>query len=652
MDDKSEVERNVLNLIEQSQELENGGDIAGAFALARTALRLADSSGASTSAQAHATVRLGKLQFRIGDYPEAIRLAKKTLDIASEESSACAQAWLLMGNCAAETDSFAEAESHFQSVIDLCNEYGFLPLRYRALHSLSAGVYLPRGQFDLALAMDREALGVLERVGDQELMWFPLLTMGWIYWLMGRLDQAHAMLQSLSEVVSPESFGAAHAKWLQAVLSMEDADYRATQEYFVQAQAAADGLGDPGLRIFVRMGWSRFSRQMGDLGAAWDWANDALFIANRTGYLHFNGLALLERGRAAWENGDLIAGEADLREARDLFSRLDARFDLARVNILLAALMHQTGSPEALSFWLEAVRGIIAGGYPFLALQEQKLVFPLLNRFLEASDPDVARASARFLSIIQALPPDPLHVTTLGDFQVWKGRQMVDEWALRQRRAGELFALLMQSPGRSLLFEQVSECLWPGRDPAQTRTLFHHACASLRKALEPGLPEKIASRYLVVEEGRVSLRLPAGSEIDFEVFEALIQRGEWDKALSLYKGEYLANYLYSDWTQAPRQRIELLAQSAMFAQAQGLINQGDFQVALEICTRLLSMEPWHEGATWLGMQACQALNDRVGAIRLYKNLEKALQSELDISPSVELQDFYKLLTRHSNTPAF
>jgi DNA-binding SARP family transcriptional activator len=655
MSELQDVDGVILHLIEQSQELEDGGDIAGAFARARRALRQASGAGGSKSAQAHAFVRLGKLQFRIGDYQEAVRLAKKTLEMATEDSPACAQAWLVLGNCAAETDSLAEAESHFQNVIDLSNKYGFPLLRYRALHCLSVGVYEPRGQFDLALAADREALSILEKIGEREEMWRPLFTMAYIDWLTGRLDKAYSMVNALCEVVRPESPGAAHCKCLQALLALEDAeqgDYEVILSNFSRAQEAADALGDPGLRVFVRTGLSCFYRRVGDLAAAWDWANDALFIANRTGYQHFHGISLIERGRAAWENEDLSAAEADFRAARALLSRLDARFDLAKVNLILAALLFQTGNSEVEQVWLEAARGIVAGGYAFLAFREQRLVFQLLERFLDSGDLEVARASARLLSQVQAIPPDPLHVRTLGDFQVWKACQMVDKRALRQRRAGELFALLLQTPGRSLLFDQISECLWPARDPSQTRTLFHHACASLRKALEPDLPEKIASRYLVVDEGRVTLQWPAGSELDYETFEDLLRQEEWAAAVALYRGDYLPDFLYAEWTQASRQRLELLAQNAMLSLAQCLVDRGEFHAALEACNRLLSLEPWHEGATWLGMQASQALHDRVGAIRLYKNLEKALQSELGIPPSTELQELYKTLTRRPPHPAF
>ena len=45
---------------------------------------------------------------------------------------------------------------------------------------------------------------------------------------------------------------------------------------------------------------------------------------------------------------------------------MEANYDLARSNFLLAALHQQAGSVEAESVWHEAVSKIIGGGYAFL----------------------------------------------------------------------------------------------------------------------------------------------------------------------------------------------------------------------------------------------------------------------------------------------
>jgi DNA-binding SARP family transcriptional activator len=220
---------------------------------------------------------------------------------------------------------------------------------------------------------------------------------------------------------------------------------------------------------------------------------------------------------------------------------------------------------------------------------------------------------------------------------------------LRRRRSGELFALLLLNPGRSLLFDQVSEALWPDRDPEATRTLFHHACAGLRKALEPDLPDKMQSHYLSVEEGCVALKLPPGSHLDYQDFEAHCQICEWQAAVDLYAGEFLPDFLYAEWTQSYRQRFLLMAQEAMLALGMDCLEQGKYQQALDFSRRVLHMEPWHEQATLIGMRASLELNHRSGALRLYKNLEKALQNELSVPPSAELNRLYRDLTRPQKT---
>jgi DNA-binding SARP family transcriptional activator len=41
------------------------------------------------------------------------------------------------------------------------------------------------------------------------------------------------------------------------------------------------------------------------------------------------------------------------------------------------------------------------------------------------------------------------------------------------------------------------------------------------------------------------------------------------------------------------------------------------------------------------MKACQALNDRAGAIRLYQKLERSLQEDLGIAPQEVVQAYFR-----------
>jgi len=151
-----------------------------------------------------------------------------------------------------------------------------------------------------------------------------------------------------------------------------------------------------------------------------------------------------------------------------------------------------------------------------------------------------------------------------------------------------------------------------------------------------------------VEEGQVTLRLPPGSEVDVEKMEDFCRRGEWEAVLTIYGGDFLPNYLYADWTCAPRQRFSSLYQQASMAAAEARFAAKRFAEALDLCQRLLILEPWHEEAVLLGMRACAALNDLAGARRLYRALEETLHKDLNVTPQEELRTLYRFLTSPSH----
>lgn len=432
-----------------------------------------------------------------------------------------------------------------------------------------------------------------------------------------------------------------------AALAPDEEEWEEARVLHTRARTIAEATGEPWLNISVRLGWSRYCRLPGDGPGARAWAEDALSFAARVGYRHEQGRALIERGRAAWLCGDLPAAEADLESAAGLLEQLGAAFDLARARLLLAALRFERHAPpsELRASWLQTVSGIVGGGYVFLLEQERSLAFSLLAACSASADPAVAAVTKSLLAHLARIPPPPLRVVTLGGLEVYQGKRAVDRRTLRQRPAGEVLVLLLLAPGHTLSLEQVAEALCPERDPRAARSFFHHATSTLRHALEPELPEKFPSRYLDVEEGQITLRLPAGSWVDWEVFEACCQRGEWETALSLYRGEFLPEYRYADWAIAPRERLNLRYQQALLEAARARLAAGRPAEALDACRRLVALEPWHEEAVLLGMRACVALNDRPGACRLYLALEKALREDLDTAPQEELRAFYRSLTR-------
>jgi DNA-binding SARP family transcriptional activator len=663
----------MADLVKECQILEQAGKIAEVLKKAAQALALAEARN-DPYAIGTALVIEARARFRLGQYREASALAHKALTFVPEKTVTQAEAWVVLGICAGETDDMAACEDYLRRVVELSRELGNYRLLARTLHNLSAGIYMPRGQFSLSLKADEEALWIENTYNLAELRWGSLVTMAWVYWLTHQCALAHATLAQLFQVMIPGSIAAGYYYNTHANLALDEGRLDEAMPLYAHCRSIAETTGDPGLGVSVRLGMSHYYWLCADAAAARHWADEALTLARRVEYRHMQGLALIERGRAAWLCKDWMGAEADLRAAIEILTPLKLDFDLARAQLLLAVLLElsppaplpheehsrisatpRPHSPNSSAGMrpstgplrrgeqevLDAFRAILDGNYIFLLEQERSLAFPLLAAHLNSTNKALGTICADLLQHLQSIPPESLQIITLGRFEIWQGQRQVAQKSLRQRRAAELFALLLLTPDHCLAFDEVVEALWPDKPPQASRTGFHQATSALRRALEPDLPDKFPSRYLKVDEGQVRLCLPPGSRLDYQDFEAHCKQGQWQAALSLYAGDLLPEFRYADWVVAQRQWLMQDYQRALLAHATQLLEINGFQEALDACRRVLALEPWQEQAVLLGMRACLGLDDLTGARRLYSNLEKSLRDDLGAEPQAKLQKFYR-----------
>jgi len=632
----------VSSLISQSQALGRAGHVGAAFRLAKQALDLAQEEG-DPAALAEATSHLAYMYFRLGHYQTSQDLARNALQYAAAESVEQVDALLLLGLNAAETDDPDSAEGYYHQAIDLARQQDYDEALIRGLHNLVVGVYIPRGQFDLALAVDEDAYRLAMTRQMPERAWSTLAARGWVYWRRGEWPQAQEMAAALQPLAPSGSLARGFHDCLLADLAQEEGDAAQAMALYAAARAVAGVVGDPGLNVLVRLGLSRLHLRQQQAAVAWDWANEAWVLAQRVGYVHLQGVALVGRAKAAWLRSDHREAEQDLRQAIDLMEPLHLAYELARAWLLLAALLHEQSSAEATAVWEQAVGRITQENYFFLVERERALAFPLLAHYLHHVDPELRSQSHALLRHLASVPAPPLRIITLGRFAVWQGGRRIADSAWSKRRAGALFCLLLLSPRHSLTREQVITYLWPETGFAAAQPLLHQATSTLRRCLEPDLPRKFPSRYLSVEEGVVQLHLPPGAWIDFQAFTDLVTLGDYEQALILYEGELLPAHRYADWAIWERERLAQRYLQALLAVAEASLADGRAQQALELARKALAQEPWQEQAVHIGMEACILLHDRAGALRLYQTLARRLATDLGIEPEAELKELYYLV---------
>jgi tetratricopeptide (TPR) repeat protein len=413
-----------VEFVAESLPLERPGEIAVALRCARQTLDAARAGG-EPPAIAEALVSLARVRFRLGQYGTAAALAEEALALVAPDAPVRADAWQVLGNCAAETGTLSDAETFYRCAADLAREIGYRRAHAAALHGLAAGVYLTRGQFTLALAADEEARAVAITQNRRDWIVYPLVTISMICQLTAQRERAQAALDELGPLIRADSIVQGYRLCTGAGLALDEGELETARVLYTQARSIAEASGEPWLNVSVRLGMSRQCRLAEDGPTARTWADDALAFASRVGYRHEQGKALIERRRAAWLCGNEPDAEGDLRAATQILADLGAAFDLARARLLLAALLHQHSRAEAAAAWLDAARAIIEGGYAFLLEQERALAFPLLSAYQNRPDLALARSCTTLLEHLRRVPPPALQIVTLGRFEVWQGSHCV-----------------------------------------------------------------------------------------------------------------------------------------------------------------------------------------------------------------------------------
>lgn len=373
-------------LLAEINRLAKSGDIQGALKTADKALTQTQSDGIADLLQ----VKLADLYRQVGQYAKARRLADEVLQQDIDDAVE-AEAFLILGTCAAETNSADQAEEYFHRAAEISRRINDINLLGRSLHALASSVYLTRGQFQLALATAENAAQFIQEAGQTH--WGLPFLKAYIYQITGDHLRVRNALDELLPLVKPATPIAGGYYLLWAGLSLDEEELEKAEEYLRLALRIADHLGTPDLNIWVRMEYSRYYRLMNLAPVARTWAADATHYAQRTGKQYLYGITLIENAQAAWETGDSASAESDLKEALEVLGKCGAAYDVARASFLLAASYQLQKDPAATQAWITAAEQILSGGYAFLLEQERTLAFPLMVSYMRSRNKHALKLS-------------------------------------------------------------------------------------------------------------------------------------------------------------------------------------------------------------------------------------------------------------------
>src|SRR2546421_3318597 len=257
-----------------------------------------------------------------------------------------------------------------------------------------------------------------------------------------------------------------------------------------------------------------------------------------------------------------------------------------------------------------------------------------------------------------------LEVSTLGQFEIRRDHVPLSGGSWNRRKVNDLFKLLLSAEQHRLHREQIQEILWPSSTNEQAANSFGKTLYLLRRALEPDLVagKGSSSTYLHLERDTLMLT-PARVLIDADIFESsakplqakmrsrspkertneadLDLLNEFDHLLSLYKGDYLPEDVYEDWTLRRRDRLRRLYSWLLENAAELALANAQGQRACEYLQALLERNSADEQTHRQLMLVYARMGHRSDALNQYQLLRTALREELDAPPLPETTALFR-----------
>lgn len=244
-----------------------------------------------------------------------------------------------------------------------------------------------------------------------------------------------------------------------------------------------------------------------------------------------------------------------------------------------------------------------------------------------------------------------LCVRALGAFEVEVDGALipVSRWPRRKTKA--LLKVLLTNPGKTFSVDQLIDTLLPNADVEKAGANIKARISELRRVLEPGLSRGQDSQYIVSIGEGYAFNVDASYWLDAEAFTEQIlctdlafEQGHWaeaaesfEEAVALYRGEFLPEDRYEEWSQAPRDQLQGIYIETSGRQATCYMELGRYHQAIRCCQRVLAIAPHRESAVLQLMQCYSETGERSKAIEAYELGVRKLRERLDVEPSSELR---------------
>ncbi|GAC1628716.1 MAG: hypothetical protein NVS4B7_17720 [Ktedonobacteraceae bacterium] len=247
-----------------------------------------------------------------------------------------------------------------------------------------------------------------------------------------------------------------------------------------------------------------------------------------------------------------------------------------------------------------------------------------------------------------------LYVTCFGHFEAKRQGKPID---LCSNRHGQtIFRYLIAQPEHRATSDTLMTLLWPDNESEVSQSRLHTAICALRRSLNHGYSYEPGRGYIICDNRTYFLDPAISIQTDVEQFLHNNQEGRqssnerivlYEKACLLYRGPFLLEDKYADWSSLQREHLSRLYIDMCRVLTSHYLHMKKYEDAEKWAIALLKENRCDELAHQQLIQIYAAQGRRSEAWQQYRQCERILQEELALQPLPETRQIIQILIKNN-----
>ncbi len=248
--------------------------------------------------------------------------------------------------------------------------------------------------------------------------------------------------------------------------------------------------------------------------------------------------------------------------------------------------------------------------------------------------------------------PHTLQINMFGSFTIEKNGKQICDRNNRSHKMWALLAYLIYHSNKKVSQSEIFSTVWNDDEktdnPANVLKVMLHRTRTMLNDLDADL----GKQWILSGKGDYHLNPEIPYTLDIIEFENEIKLGKaknnpteklvhYQKAISLYKGEFLEKFVGDTWIIPIASYYHGLYIEVLEEMLQLYDVSEQYSEIINLCQHVCSVEKYEESLYLYYMKALLAVEQYLPAAELYRNLREKLYAEFSVQPCEELKALFR-----------